>query len=196
MRALRFFTFLLVVARSIPSLRVVKGPQCFLRSRLEPLGMLCRVTILTIRAKRNSRIASVQFVLEAMVKDPACLRVPQVASAHQGHERCQGPAVQLEVPPQERLVDPKLTIRCEGHPRRGITNIMGCLAPEFPPVLHELRINHIRGMLVQDIPPLTHRYTRVHGSTRRISRRRDVSQGGQSVHTDLLVPLAVALHGH
>ena len=132
-------------SRSIPTLLVVKGLQGFLCSFLEPLGFGCRVIIATMVA-RIFRIFNALFVLEAMVKDPACLRVPQFAFAHQGQERNQCPLIHIEVLLQQALEVPKFRMRHEGQPRRCICHSFRNLLPKVPPVLEEFRI-HVCGFL-------------------------------------------------
>ena len=84
-----------------PIFRIIKGPAALLCGLLEPLGFGMRVSIATIRGKfvPHTHIRSNNFVLQAMMKDPTCLRVPQRSSAHQGHEGVEGPEVQREVLP-------------------------------------------------------------------------------------------------
>ena len=194
-RALRFFTFAPSLAESLqlnvpPFARVVKGPLGILAGLEEPLGMGLWVMILI------SKVLVAPLVLGTMVQDPACLGVTQGAPAHQGHERFQGLGVQLEVLNQELLVVLKVLINCEGHPRRGITNIIRYLAPAVPPGLEELRVHEASCMLVKVMQPMLHVHISIHVRTMRCRRRRDFSQGPQSGHTDLLVPYTVALHGH
>ena len=194
-RALRFFTFAPSLAESLqlnvpPFVRVVKGPVGILAGLEEPLGMGLWVMILI------SKVLVAPLVLGTMVQDPACLGVTQGAPAHQAHERFQGLGVQLEFLNQELLVVPKLQMSCEGHPTRGMMNILRYLSPDDPPGLEELRFHIVICMPSKVMQPMLHDHISIHVRTMRCRRRRDISQGPQSVHTDLLVPCAAALHGH